>query len=217
MTHAEGEEAKAGYERITMNYLLWANLQSSRFFQTVARGQTPDFLYIGCSDSRVCPNQMTGLSIGELFVHRNIGNLVSPTNSNVNSVINYAVKALCVRHIIICGHFNCGGVAHAFGPIQDLVLDAWISQLRDVYRIYREEINAFKSIKKKRKELVKWNVREQCRNVLKNPVVQEEIDRLQIHGWVFNIKDGRIIDLNVDYKAMLEEILAVKRIGASSH
>ena len=215
--HAEGEEEEAEYRRVIINSVLWATFQSARFFETVAKGQTPDFLYIGCSDSRVCPKEMTGLSVGELFVHRNIANLVCPTNYNVNAVINYAVKALKVRHIIVCGHYNCGGVMHAFGPVKDLVLDAWISQIREVYRLHAEDIDRFERIKDKRKALVRWNVYEQCRNVLKNPVVQEELANLKVHGWVFNLKNGQIIDLNVDYKKLAEELFAIKRIGRPGH
>jgi len=181
------------------------------YFSKLAKQQKPEYLYIGCSDSRVIPESIMGFGCGELFVHRNIGNLVSNTDLNVMSVINYAVCHLKVKHIIVCGHTHCGGVEAAMTAEDFGVLNPWLRNIRDVYRLHREELEAIDDEDKKKETLVEFNVREQCFNLVKVHEVQEAIVErgLNVHGWVFDIATGKLKDLEIEHKQMLKEIQSV--------
>ena len=186
----------------------------ANYFENLAKGQTPEFLYIGCSDSRVSAEDMMGANPGDIFVHRNIANVVSNLDLSSMSVINYAVKFLKVNHIVVCGHYYCGGVKAAMEP-QDLgILNPWLRNIRDVYRIHRAELNSIQDEEAKYKRLVELNVREQCVNVLKAAEVQLAVRErdLQVHGWVFDVSTGKIIDLGLDMDNILSGITEIYKL-----
>src|SRR5690554_1055687 len=200
------------YKQLFENNKKWIEQKTREnkdFFKTLAEDQNPEYLYIGCSDSRVTAEELMGVGPGEVFVHRNIANLINNTDLNVMSVINYAIKHLHVKHIIVCGHYNCGGVKAAM-KAQDLgLINPWLRNIRDVYRFHKEELNAIKDEGKRYDRLVELNVIEQCVNVIKTAALQ--LQNLKdgypiVHGWVFDIKTGKIIDLNIDFKGILDEI-----------
>jgi carbonic anhydrase len=178
------------------------------YFEKLSEGQTPEFLYIGCSDSRVTAEDLMGIKPGEAFVHRNIANLVVNTDLNLLSVIIYAVEHLKVNHIVICGHYECGGVKAAMGSLDLGLMNPWLRNIRDVYRLHRRELNAIEVDAKKYDRLVELNVQEQCVNVLKLAVVQKAYfeRKLQIHGWVFDVHTGRLIDLALDFPNIVKDI-----------
>lgn len=179
------------------------------FFTKLAADQTPDFLYIGCSDSRVPANEIMGLEPGEVFVHRNIANLVCSIDLNVMSVINYAVAHLNVKHIIVCGHYNCGGVKAAMQPKDMGILNPWLRNIRDVYRLHKEELNAIANEDERYNRLVELNVEEQSINVIKLASVQQQYLKNNypvVHGWVFDLKTGLLKDLNLDFEKLLKGI-----------
>lgn len=184
------------------------------YFDNLAKGQKPEILYIGCSDSRVSAEEMMGISPGEAFVHRNIGNMVPNTDLNVMSVINYAVSHLKVNHIVVCGHYNCGGVKAAMQSADLGILNSWLRNIRDVYRMHREELNAITDEELRYKKLVEMNVQEQCINVIKTAEYQKAfIDRkITVHGWVFDIHSGKIIDLKIDFIKVLEHVMEIYRL-----
>lgn len=185
------------------------------YFENLSKGQSPEFLYIGCSDSRVTAEDMMGAGPGDIFVHRNIANMVSNLDLSAMSVIDYAVKHLKVNHVVVCGHYFCGGVKAAM-EAQDLgILNPWLRNIRDVYRIHRDELNAIEDEEARYKRLVELNVQEQCINVLKTAEVQLAVkDRgLSIHGWVFDIHSGKIIDLEIDFNKALEGITEIYRLS----
>lgn len=179
------------------------------FFEKLAKDQTPEYLYIGCSDSRVPANEIMGLDPGEVFVHRNIANVVASIDLNVMSVINYAVANLHVKHIIVCGHYNCGGVKAAMMPRDMGILNPWLRNIRDVYRFHFDELNAIKSEEKRYKRLVELNVQEQAINVIKTAVVQKcyvANKYPEVHGWVFDLKTGLLKDLKINFDEALKNI-----------
>jgi carbonic anhydrase len=178
------------------------------YFENLAKGQQPEFLYIGCSDSRVTAEDLMGIQPGEAFVHRNIANLVNNVDLNVMSVLNYSVRHLKVNHIVVCGHYNCGGVKAAMQPIDMGLLNPWLRNIRDVYRIHHDELNAIKDEGKRYDRLVELNVQEQCVNLLKTAAVQQANSErgLKVHGWVFDIRTGKLIDLKIDSDAILKSI-----------
>lgn len=181
--------------------------QQPNYFQKLAEGQEPKILYIGCSDSRVTAEELMGASPGEIFVHRNIANMVVSIDMNVMSVINYAVGALKVEQIIVCGHYGCGGVKAAMEP-QDLgILNPWLRNIRDVYRMHKEDLNKIANEQERYNKLVEFNVQEQCLNVIKTAVVQKAYYErgLKVHGWVFDIHSGKLIDLKIDFEKMMKE------------
>jgi carbonic anhydrase len=185
--------------------------QDENYFKRLAEGQSPEILYIGCSDSRVSAETIMGVQPGEVFVHRNIANLVPNTDLNVMSVINYAVCHLKVKHIVVCGHYHCGGVAAAVETSDFGVLNPWLRNIRDVYRLYGEELDAYEDDATKQKRLIEYNVYEQCMNVLKIQEVQKAIAErnLQVHGWIFDIESGKLKDMEFDYRKMLESIKSI--------
>ncbi|MDQ1090180.1 MULTISPECIES: carbonic anhydrase [unclassified Siphonobacter] len=181
------------------------------YFSDLSKGQTPDILYIGCSDSRVTAEELMGIAPGQAFVHRNIANMVPNTDLSAMSVINYAVQHLKVNHIVVCGHYYCGGVQAAMKS-QDLgILNPWLRNIRDVYRTHQAELDAIKDEELRYKRLVELNVEEQCINVIKTAEVQKarrERD-LTVHGWVFDVHTGKLIDLNIDFIKLLENIMQI--------
>ncbi len=184
------------------------------YFENLAKGQDPDYLYIGCSDSRVTAEDMLGATPGQVFVHRNIANMVVSIDLNAMSVINYAVDNLGVKHVIVCGHYGCGGVKAAMQPADLGILNPWLRNIRDVYRIHKDELDGIADEDEKYNRLVELNVQEQCVNVIKTAVVQKAIrDRdIKIHGWVFDIASGKIIDLKIDFKAILDDIMEIYKL-----
>ncbi|ARS38297.1 carbonic anhydrase [Sphingobacteriaceae bacterium GW460-11-11-14-LB5] len=178
------------------------------YFTELSKGQSPEFLYIGCSDSRVTAEDLMGIQPGQAFVHRNVANLVNNVDLNVMTVLNYAVRHLKVNHIVVCGHYNCGGVKAAMQPADLGILNPWLRNIRDVYRIHKEELNAIEDEGLRYNRLVELNVQEQCVNLLKTAAVQEAIAGrgLTVHGWVFDIHTGRLIDLKIDFEKILKDI-----------
>ena len=200
------------YEQLFENNREWVRNKTANdpdFFTRLAAQQTPEYLYIGCSDSRVPANEIVGLQSGELFVHRNIANVVANTDLNIMAVINYAVEHLKVKHIIVCGHYNCGGVKAAMMP-QDLgLLNPWLRNIRDVYRLHKEELNAITDEHARYNRLVELNVVEQCTNVIKTAAVQKSYVANGfpvVLGWVVDIATGLLKDLDIGFERILHEI-----------
>lgn len=185
------------------------------YFSDLSKGQSPEILYIGCSDSRVTAEDLMGVSPGEVFVHRNIANMVISIDLNVMSVLNYAVNYLHVNHVVVCGHYFCGGVKAAMQSEDLGVLNPWLRNIRDVYRIHKNELNAIEDETDKYNRLVELNVQEQCVNLIKTAEVQKAIkDRgLQVHGWVFDIQSGKLIDLKIDFEEVLKNIMEIYDLG----
>lgn len=200
------------YEQLFENNKKWVAdnvAKNSDFLDKLSRDQTPEYLYIGCSDSRVPANDIMGLEPGEVFVHRNVANLVVSIDMNVMSVINYAVRHLKVKHVIVCGHYNCGGVKAAMTPTDLGILNPWLRNIRDVYRLHEEELDAITDEHAKYNRLVELNVYEQCLNVIKTAAIQEEYLESgypRVHGWVFDLKTGLLKDLQFDFEASLKKI-----------
>ena len=183
----------------------------SNYFEELGKGQNPELLYIGCSDSRVTAEELMGAQPGEVFVHRNIANMVSGIDLNAMSVVEYAVTHLKVNHVVVCGHYACGGVKAAMQSADLGVLNGWLRNIRDVYRIHKEELNTIKDEEKKYDRLVELNVKEQCVNLIKTAAVQKAYrDRgLKVHGWVFDVHTGKLIDLNIDFEKFLKDIMEI--------
>ncbi len=181
------------------------------YFDKLGRGQNPEYLYIGCSDSRVTAEELMGAEPGEVFVHRNIANMVISIDLNVMSVMDYAVTHLKVKRIIVCGHYACGGVKAAMQSADLGILNPWLRNIRDVYRIHRKELSAIEDEEVRYDRLVELNVQEQCVNLIKTAAVQKAIRErgLTVHGWVFDIHTGRLIDLKIDFPKILENIMEI--------
>ncbi|HQX96660.1 MAG: carbonic anhydrase [Chitinophagaceae bacterium] len=187
------------YEKLLSLNKIWANekiIVEPEFFKDLQHVQTPEFLWIGCSDSRVPPNEITQTQPGEIFIHRNIANLVVNTDVNVLSVLEYAVHHLKVKHIIVCGHYGCGGVKAATSNHNlKQVLNMWLRNIKDIYRIHRDELDAIESEESRIDRLVELNVQEQVMNLAKTSIVQrawKEGNGPDLHGWVYGLKDGVI-------------------------
>lgn len=161
--------------------------------------QTPEYLWIGCSDSRVPANTVTTTSAGDIFVHRNIANLVVPTDVNLLSVVAYAVQYLKIKHIIVCGHYGCGGVKASMDSQSYGFVDQWLIHIKNVYKKYAEELDAIADINARTNRLVDLNVIEQVRNLAGTDIIKEALTHgeIHIHGWVYGLNDGIITDLNV--------------------
>lgn len=185
------------------------------YFENLSKGQSPEILYIGCSDSRVTAEELMGLTSGDVFVHRNIANMVPNTDLSAMSVINYAVANLKVKHVVVCGHYYCGGVKAAMQAADLGILNPWLRNIRDVYRIHKAELDSILDEEAKYKRLVELNVQEQCVNVIKTPEVQEAREErdLQVHGWVFDIHSGKLIDLKIDFPKILNDIMEIYRLS----
>jgi carbonic anhydrase len=171
---------------------------SPGYFQELAREQKPEFLWIGCSDSRVPAEEVTGTQPGEVFSHRNIANLVNHTDFNLLSVLSFAVDYLKVKHIIVCGHYGCGGIRAALSSHRYGVLDEWLRQIKDVYHANHEIIQATGSFEQQADKLVELNIYQQLKNLMKTHIIQKawhEERRPILHGWVYGISDGLIKNL----------------------
>jgi len=204
-------------EKIFSNNIKWIEerLQiDENYFKNLSSGQSPEILYIGCSDSRVSAEELMGVQPGEVFVHRNIANMVPNTDLNVMSVINYAVTHLKVKHLVICGHYYCGGVKAAMQSEDLGLLNPWLRNIRDVYRLHKNELNLIVCEDEKYNRLVELNVQEQCINVLKTADVQKALleKRITVHGWVWDIHSGNLIDLKIDFEKILEDIREIYRL-----
>lgn len=205
------------FERIFKNNEKWVAEKLSldpEYFKKLSQGQSPEILYIGCSDSRVTAEELMGMQPGEVFIHRNIANMVNSVDLNVMSVINYAVRHLKVKHIVICGHYECGGVKASLVP-QDLgLLNPWLRNVRDVFRLHMDELMAIEDEQKRFDRLVELNVQEQCINVIKTAAVQQANREwgLTVQGWVFDIRSGKLIDLKIDFDKVLADIMKIYRL-----
>ncbi|HEX8277599.1 MAG TPA: carbonic anhydrase [Segetibacter sp.] len=190
------------YQKLIHGNKLYAEtklFQDPDYFKNLAKGQKPDYLWIGCSDSRVPANEITNTQSGEIFVHRNIANLVVHTDTNLLSVLEYAVKYLQVKHIMVVGHYGCGGVLTAMTNIYHGYVDNWLRNIKDVYHDNSEELDAIADDTERASRLTELNVIEQVRNLAKTTIVQRAwAEReLHLHGWVYGLADGLIKDLSV--------------------
>jgi carbonic anhydrase len=202
-----------GYKRLLMANKAWVQEKlslSPHFFQDLAREQKPEFLWIGCSDSRVPAEEITGTQPGEVFSHRNIANLVNHTDFNLLSVLSFAVEFLKVKHVIVCGHYGCGGIKAALSSHRYGVLDEWLRQIKDVYHSNREIITAAGGFVEQADRLVELNIYQQIKNLMKTNVIQKawhEERRPTLHGWVYGISDGIIKSLyKVDPGSPIDDI-----------
>ncbi len=199
-----------GIETILENNRQWVDKQRAAdpdFFSRLAKGQQPKYLFIGCSDSRVPASDITGTGPGEMFVHRNIANMVVPTDYNLLSVLQYAVEVLKVQDVIVCGHYGCGGVAAAAGDKQYGLIDGWLTNIRDVIRTHEAEIKAVGDEEARMRRLVELNVIEQVRNLGKTNIIQNALKGdtpPRLHGLVYDIKEGLLKDLNVESDLITE-------------
>lgn len=203
------------FDKIFQNNEQWIAeklAENPNYFSNLSKGQQPEFLYIGCSDSRVTAEDLMGLNPGDVFIHRNIANQVIATDNNVNSVVQYAVEHLKVKHIIVCGHYECGGVKAALNPSDMGQLNSWLQTLRDVYRFHKLELDVIEDTQKRFDRLVELNVREQCINIIKIDHVQRSWYKTgfpKIHGWVFDVKTGKLIDLKLNMEEEFNEIRSI--------
>ncbi|MEP7197318.1 MAG: carbonate dehydratase [Saprospiraceae bacterium] len=186
------------YERLLVENALWASSklkEDPEFFKSLSELQSPEFLWIGCSDSRVPANEITGTKPGEIFVHRNVANLVIHTDLNLLTVLDYAVRILKVKHIIVCGHYGCGGVLAALTRNNFGIINKWIRNIKDVYKMHKTELDLIPQDELRADKLVEYNVIEQVINLAKTSIVQKawkEEQRPNLHGWVYGLKDGII-------------------------
>jgi len=193
------------YKKIVDNNKKWVENKlaiSPNYFKNLADGQNPPLLWIGCSDSRVPANEIIGAEPGEVFVHRNIANMVVHSDMNMLSVLDYAVNALKVKHVIVCGHYGCGGVKAAMGNSSIGIIDNWIRHIKDVYRFHQQELDAIKNEKKRFNTFVEINVKEQVLDLAKTSIVQnawKNGQELSLHGWVYGLNDGYVTDLGVNF------------------
>ena len=193
------------YKKILDNNKKWVENKlaiSPDYFKNLADGQNPPLLWIGCSDSRVPANEIIGAEPGEVFVHRNIANMVVHSDMNMLSVLDYAVNALKVKHVIVCGHYGCGGVKAAMGNSSIGIIDNWIRHIKDVYRFHHEELDAITDEKERFNKFVEINVKEQVMDLAKTSIVQnawKNGQELSLHGWVYGLNDGYVTDLGVNF------------------
>lgn len=187
------------YEKLLVENKDWAARMAKQdpdFFNRLVNVQHPEFLWIGCSDSRVPPDQITQTQPGEIFIHRNIANMVVHTDLNMLSVLEYAVNVLKVKHIIVCGHYGCGGVKAAMTRHSIGLINKWLRNIKDVYRFHREEVDAIADEEARTNKLIELNVQEQVMNLAKTSIVQKAWKERQgphLHGWVYDLHDGVII------------------------
>lgn len=205
---------EAFYNQLLENNKKWAQdkiKNNPNFFSDLAKGQTPPVLWIGCADSRVPANEVIGAKAGEVFVHRNIANMVVHSDMSMLSVLDYAVNVLKVKHIIVCGHYGCGGVHTAMTNKKVGLIDNWIRHIKDSYRFHKEELDAIKDNKARFDRFVELNVVEQVHDLAKTSIIQEAWNigqEVHIHGWVYAIEDGIIRDQKCTLKSNkeLEEV-----------
>jgi carbonic anhydrase len=186
------------HEQILLENKAWSTekiADDPEFFSRMAKTQTPDFLWIGCSDSRVSPTEITQTKPGELFIHRNVANLVVYTDMNLLSVLEYAVDVLKIKHVIVCGHYGCGGVKAALSHSSYGTIDKWLRHIKDVYRLHKDDIESITNEDDRVARLVEHNVREQLLNLAKTETIQrawKNHQRPALHGWVYDLNDGII-------------------------
>lgn len=195
------------YQRLLSNNRDWAATQlkkDTEYFTKLSTGQRPEYLWIGCSDSRVPADMITGTQPGEIFVHRNIANMVVHSDMNMLSVLSYAVEVLKVKHIIVCGHYGCGGVIAAMGNKQFGLIDNWLRHIKDVYRYHHNELDAIQDENERTRRFIELNVIQQVKDLGKTSIVQNAWhngQQLHLHGWVYDLSDGIINDLGVNFKS----------------
>jgi carbonic anhydrase len=189
----------SSYKKLLSDNVDWANKmlkEDPKYFENLSHLQSPEFLWIGCSDSRVPANQITGTQPGEIFVHRNIANLVIHTDVNLLSVLEFAVTHLKVKHVIVCGHYGCGGIKAAMtNHDYKQVLNMWLRNIKDVYSLYKEELDTITDLEERENRLTELNVKEQVMHLAKTSIIQrawKNEQRPQLHGWVYGLKDGII-------------------------
>jgi carbonic anhydrase len=198
------------YKKLLRNNKNWVVKQlkaNPEYFEELAKGQSPDYLWIGCSDSRVPANQITGTHPGDIFEHRNIANMVVHSDMNLLSVLSYAVEVLKVKHIIVCGHYGCGGVLAAMGNKQFGLIDNWLRHIKDVYRLHYKELDAIKDEAQRARRFVEVNVMEQVLDLSKTSIIQNAWKKeqpLHIHGWVYDIHDGIIKDMEINFTGIAD-------------
>ncbi len=208
------------YKRVFENNRKWIAEKKAvdkDYFTRLAEGQNPEILYIGCSDSRATAEELMGAGPGEVFVHRNIANIVGSSDLNALSVINFAISALKVKHVVVCGHYGCGGVKAAMEAKDMGLLNPWLRHVRDAYRLHRVELDAIKDDEQRYRRLVELNVEEQCINVIKTAVLQKSYLRNKtptVHAWVFDMRTGELVDLHFDFPGKLEEVRQIYDLGA---
>jgi carbonic anhydrase len=219
------------YQKLITGNKLFAErrlFENANYFKELAKGQKPEYLWIGCSDSRVPANEITSTKSGEIFVHRNIANMVVHTDTNILSVLEYAVKYLGVKHIIVCGHYGCGGVNASMTNTCHGFVDNWLRNIKDVYLKHSKELDAIKDEVQKANRLTELNVIEQVRNLAKTTIVQQAwAEReLHLHGWVYGLDNGIVKDLSVihnskedidsiyrfDIKSTLKKVMPAKKV-----
>ena len=194
-------------QKLLVNNREWAAERVRRdptFFSRLSGQQAPGFLWIGCSDSRVPANEIVGLDPGELFVHRNVANIVVHTDVNCLSVLQYAVDVLKVSHVIVCGHYGCGGIRAALDGTAHGLIDNWLQHVQDVQEAHQAELLALADVDARINRLAELNVMEQVRNIARTTIVQDAWRRdqpLELHGWIYGLKDGLIHDLGVSLRA----------------
>ena len=194
------------YENIFKRNRDWVekmNKKDPEFFTKLAKGQKPPILWIGCSDSRVPANEITGTLPGEIFVHRNIANMVIHTDMSMLSVLDYSVNVLGVKHVIVCGHYGCGGVLAAMGNMQVGLIDNWLRHIKDVYRMHQDELESISEPEQRGKRFVELNVIEQVYDLTKTSIIQNAWNKganLSVHGMVYDINNGFLVDLEVTVK-----------------
>ncbi|MBF8962927.1 carbonic anhydrase [Pontibacter sp. FD36] len=208
-------------EKIFENNKKWVELKLNEdpdYFNKLAKGQTPRYLYIGCSDSRIPINEVTGTGPGEIFVHRNIANMVVHTDMNLLSVLQYAVEVLKVKDIIVCGHYGCGGVAAAASNKQFGLIDNWLRNIKDVIRLHEPELLSIKDEEQRHRRLVELNIIEQVLNLSKTSIIQNAMQSdnpPKLYGLVYDLSEGLLRDLNVleqsDYMKRYEHIYSLEQ------
>jgi len=206
------------YKKILDNNKVWVEKQLAMdkdFFKDLSVGQNPPLLWIGCSDSRVPANEIIGAKAGEVFVHRNIANMVVHTDMNMLSVLDYAVNVLKVKHVIVCGHYGCGGVKAAMGNDSIGIIDNWIRHIKDVYRLHEHYLNSIEDVTERFNSFVEINVKEQVYDLSKTSIVQgawRNGQDLTVYGWVYGLNSGYVTDLDVNMSsnADLDEVYQLK-------
>jgi carbonic anhydrase len=209
------------YQQLLLQNRAWVaqKLEDDKdFFNKLANVQKPEFLWIGCADSRVPANEITGTQPGEVFVHRNIANMVVHTDMNMLSVLDYAVNVLEVKHVIVCGHYGCGGVKAAMTNKKFGLIDNWIRHIKDVYRFHEEELEAITDLKQREDRFIELNVIEQVYDLAKTSIIQNSWQKRglpYIHGWVYDIRNGLIQDLKVTMHddSEMPDVYKFERVG----
>lgn len=214
-------EPRPFFDRIFDNNRRWIAeklAEDAGYFEQLARGQEPDVLFVGCADSRVPPVSLTGAEAGDVFVHRNVANIVSPSDMNAQSVLEYAITHLGVAHVVVCGHYGCGGVAAALDGKSLGLLDPWLRHVKDVHAQHVDELKGIDDLEARSRRLVELNVEAQCENVMKTAAYQRAQgsgEPPRVHGWVFDIGTGALIDLEFDCVARFERLRATYGLGFS--